>query len=191
MKENNKMAMFDCRAGKFLTTDHEPHHKTVCLNGVDIDEKIAPIIKAIWDAGIPTMRSCQDLNEFVYIAFENLRDAMKAGLSISDQIVLTIVTNDHNGGYAAVAVMAKNVYYPTRFVKIPDVVYEHFAPSVLRTVRAYKKSGLLGVLYGNKDNGEYKADLFMKMGGNFDRYAIVRENGQYQYAIVPMEVNNV
>lgn len=38
---------------------YEPLHRQVDLDGVMIDEKIAPLIKALWDNGFDTYMSCQ------------------------------------------------------------------------------------------------------------------------------------
>lgn len=39
--------------------DMERLHKSVMLDGIEIDEKIAPLIKALWDNGFDTYMSCQ------------------------------------------------------------------------------------------------------------------------------------
>lgn len=44
-----------------------------CPDGhfVDIDDKIVPLIKAFWAAGINTVQSCQDHDGMVWIGLEN------------------------------------------------------------------------------------------------------------------------
>lgn len=188
MSEHNKMAMFDPNAGEFITTDYEPRHETISMNGIDIDKGIAPIIKSLWNQKITTMRSCQDCNGYVYIAFKKLRDAIKAGLLISDQFILTVVTNDWLGGYAAVAVMVPIDRAHVAFGQVnPEPIYNFLAPYINKVIRAYKRSGLLEVIYKSESrkNGEQVADDFKRLGGNFDRYVVVNANGIIRCEVVP------
>lgn len=56
----------------------EPH-KTVSVNGIDIDTKIAPLITEMWKAGIKTLMSCEDgiPANFCWILFKTQLDANK------------------------------------------------------------------------------------------------------------------
>ena len=79
----------------------EPQHATVTIRGIEIDAAISDLIEFLWNHRIDTMRSCEDLNGWVYIAFRNVCDAVKAGVMVSTAFRLRVVPNDEDGGYAA------------------------------------------------------------------------------------------
>jgi hypothetical protein len=53
-------------------------HPTVTLDGIEIDEDLAPLIKKLWDAGIKTTMCCQEREPGVcWIQFLSRDDALK------------------------------------------------------------------------------------------------------------------
>ena len=90
----------------------EPQHATVTIRGIEIDAAITDLIEFLWNHRIDTMRSCEDLNGWVYIAFRNVCDAVKAGVMVSTAFRLRVVPNDEDGGYAA-----PSIFYAQRALK--------------------------------------------------------------------------
>ena len=44
---------------------------------VEIDRKIAPLMQAVWDVGIETLMSCEDVSGMLWIEFDSPEDAMR------------------------------------------------------------------------------------------------------------------
>lgn len=44
-------------------------HSQVCINGIDVDEGIAPLLKVLWEKGYRTQYSCQGNPDYAYILF--------------------------------------------------------------------------------------------------------------------------
>ena len=77
----------------------EPQHATRVLRGIEIDTNICDLIEFLWDHDLKTMRSCEDLNGFVYIAFPSVCDAVNAGLLTATLFCVHLATNSEYGGY--------------------------------------------------------------------------------------------
>jgi len=54
-------------------------HPTVLIDGVPIDEEIAPLIRALWERDIETVNSCQDNGDAhqIWIEFATTSDASR------------------------------------------------------------------------------------------------------------------
>ena len=81
----------------------EPHHPTRLLRGIEIDVSIYDLIEFLWDHDIETMRSCENMDGMIYIAFRTVCDAVQAGLLTANTFALRVATNNVDGGYASTA----------------------------------------------------------------------------------------
>ena len=185
MSDHDNMVFFDAETGVFFSHG-APAHETVSLDGIPIDKQIASVIKSLWDRGLPTMRSCQDANGYVYIAFKNLHDALMGGLLIADQFIMNVTPNDENGGYAAIALFIRPDHIHVAVGRAdPSELYKFLAPYINRTVKAYKKSGLLKAIYNQSLLCDGIADRFVALGGTHDRYAVAKSGIYHRAWVVP------
>jgi hypothetical protein len=53
----------------------ETKHDFVLIKGIEIDKKIAPLIKDLWDMEIGTSNSCENVGDYVWIEFISTEDA--------------------------------------------------------------------------------------------------------------------
>jgi len=95
----------------------EPHHGTKTIRGIEVDTGICDLIEFLWDHGFETLRSCENINGFVYIAFRTVTDALNAGLMVAAGFKLNIVTNNVDGGYAA-----PSIFIPLGCVQYSDQI---------------------------------------------------------------------
>jgi hypothetical protein len=131
-----------------------PHHATRLLRGIEIDIGIYDLIKFLWDHGLDTMRSCENINGYVYISFRKVCDAAKAGLMTATVFALRIVTNDEDGGYAATALLIPDghVQYPMLEDRSGELC--QYAQRLLSPViKNLKRTNLIKRMYSDPDKG--------------------------------------
>ena len=155
----NTMALMDFDG--LVTETIELKHATKQINGIEIDARICALIEFLWSKQIETLRSCEDMKGYVYIAFRTVCDAVKVGLLISNGFILGITPNSVDGGYAA-----PSIFIPHENVSFPGLGHEDktggepcmFAQKVFRPFlkeltctnivkRAYSGSDTSDVLY--------------------------------------------
>lgn len=169
LQNNTGTVLYGVDATTHKIISGNANHETVLLRGIPIDKQIAPIINSLWEHRIETMLSCQDVDGCIYIAFKNLRDALKGGFLISDAFVMRTM-DTHN--YLAMAVFVHPALAHVACGK-PDVegAYRHLAPKIKKNLKAYKKSGLFDICCGprrataTQKEVDLACDDFIKLGG--------------------------
>lgn len=103
-----------------------------------VDEKIAPLILALWQAGIDTCSSCQEspLSREVRIEFNTLRDA-KAFLNLVGRG--NLIKDDQKCGYAGI--MWRSWGYD---ISIGDLVRERQIPASIPRWLTHEENGVIG-----------------------------------------------
>lgn len=130
----------------------ESHHAAKLINGIEIDLGICYLIKFLWSQQIDTLRSCENMNGLIYIAFRNLEDAIRAGLLVAQGFKISIVTNSVDGGYAA-----PSIFIPIEYLTYPMVInYSGIArrakPIFKQTLKELTTTGLVKRAYSSQED---------------------------------------
>jgi len=130
----------------------EPHHAAKLIDGVEIDLGICDLIEFLWNQKIDTLRSCENMNGLIYIAFRNLEDAIRAGLLVAQGVRISIVTNSVDGGYAA-----PSIFIPIEYLTYPMVINHanitrHAKPIFKQTLKELTMTGLVKRAYSSKED---------------------------------------